>query len=87
MSWQAARKEAQRWLDQLQLQTSKLKGQKIDLSEQAKSLRGEPKFIAMIIRAAKRILFKRGIVAEIQEPTPLGRTLGDEDVQDETADR
>ncbi len=87
MSWQAARKEAQRWLDTLNLQTRSLKGQKINLSEQAKGLRGEAKFIAMIIRAAKRLLFKRGIVAEIDEPKPLGRVLDIEDAQDDTADR
>ena len=73
MSWQNARKDAQRWLDTLQLQTSSLKGQKINLTEQAKSLRGEPKYIAMIVEAARRILYRRGIVAEIKGPAPVGK--------------
>lgn len=75
MSWQKARKDAQRWLDTLQLQTSKLKGQKIDLTVQARSLRGEPLYVAMMIEAAKRILYKRGIIAEITLPPPIGKLL------------
>lgn len=75
MSWQGARKDAQRWLDTLQLQTGKLKGQKIDLTVQARSLRGEPHYVAMILKAAKRILFKRGIVAEFEAQPSVGKLL------------
>lgn len=77
MSWQSARKEAQRWLDTLNLPTKQMRGQTINLSAQAANLRGEAKYVAMIIRAAKRILESRGVVAIIDEPKPLGRVLPD----------
>ena len=70
MSWQSARKEAQRWLDTLNLPTKQLRGQTINLSAQAAGLRGEPKYLAMVIRAAKRILKARG------------RILGDDPAED-----
>ena len=65
-------------MDTLNLPTKKLKGQTIDLNEQAKTLRFEAKFRAMVIRAAKRILDRRGVVALIDEPRPLGRAMGEE---------
>ena len=36
----------------------------------------------MVIRAAKRILDRRGVVALIDEPRPLGRAMGDESKED-----
>ncbi len=85
MSWQGARKDAQQWLDTLQLPTNKLKGQTIDLTEQAKALRGEPRYVAMILKAAKRLLFKRGVIAVFENPNPVAKlleNLGDEDAAD-----
>ncbi len=79
MSWQRARKEAQRWIDTLNLATRQMKGQKIDLNTRAADLRMEPKFRAMVIRAAKRILKARGIEALIDEPKPLGQFPDDQD--------
>ena len=72
MSWQQARKDAQRWLDTLNLPTKSMRGQTINLNAQAASLRGEAKYVVMIIRAAKRILRGRGVEAIIDEPRPLG---------------
>lgn len=67
MSWERAKKEAQRWVDGLNLPTRSLRGQTVDLSEQAKSLKFEAKFRIMVIRAAKRLLETRGITAVIPE--------------------
>lgn len=67
MSWERARKEAQRWVDGLNLPTKSLRDQNIDLNERAKALRFEPKFKLMVIRAAKRLLQSRGVRAEIEE--------------------
>ena len=78
MSWRSAKKEAQRWLDTLNLQTKALRGQRIDLNAQAASLRFEAKFRTMVIRAAKRILEERGVFAVIDEPKPLGRDPEDD---------
>ena len=81
MSWERAKKEARSWVDGLNLPTRRLRGQKIDLNEQAKTLRFEAKFRTMVIRAAKRLLFNRGVMAEIDEPTPLGQ-FPEEEAQD-----
>ncbi len=67
MSWDRAQKEAQRWVDSLNLATKSMQGQSVDLTEQAKSLKFEPKFRVMVIRAAKRLLTKRGVTPVIPE--------------------
>jgi hypothetical protein len=43
-----------------------MQGKSIDLSEQAKSLQFEPKFRAMVLQAAKRLLKSRGVQAIIK---------------------
>ena len=73
MSWQEARDAAQRWLDPLNLPTKSMRGQRIDLNKHAAKLRHDPKFRAMVIRAAIRILKAKGIEAIIDEPKPLGQ--------------
>ena len=72
MSWAGAKKEARRWVDGLNLPTRTLKGKTVDLNAQAATLRFEAKFRTMVIRAAKRLLEDRGVIALIDEPKPLG---------------
>ena len=66
LSWRDAQKEAQSWVDRLQL-PKETRGKFIDLTEQAKALRYEVKFRAMVIRAARRILRARGIECNLPE--------------------
>ena len=66
MSWRDADKEAQRWVDRLQL-PKETRGKFIALSEQAKTLRYEPHFRLMVIRAARRILRARGIECNLPD--------------------
>jgi hypothetical protein len=67
MSWEQAKKDAQRWVDGLNLPTKKMRGETIDLTEQAKTLKHEPHYRAMVLDAAKRLLHKRGVTARISE--------------------
>ena len=67
MSWERAKREAQRWVDGLNLPTKSMQGQTVDLTEQARSLNFEPKFRVMVIRAAKRLLTSRGVTPVIPE--------------------
>lgn len=66
MSWKDAQKEAQRWVDGLNL-PREMQGKFIDLTEQAKTIGHESKFRAMVARAARRILRKRGIECKLPE--------------------
>ena len=63
MSWERAKKEARCWVDGLNLPTDMLRGKSIDLSDQAKALKFEPKFRVMVIRAARRLLRSRDVHA------------------------
>ena len=59
----------------MNLATRSLKGQSVDLTPQALALAKlypEPKFRALVIRAAVRLLRTRGVEATIPEPEPLG---------------
>ena len=53
-------------MDRLQL-AKDMRGKFIDLTEQAKTIRGEQKFRAMTIRAARRILRARGIECNLPD--------------------
>lgn len=65
MSWDSAKRDAQRWVDNLNLPTRSMQGQTVDLTAQSKTLRGEPKYRAMVIDAARRLLKTRGVTAHI----------------------
>ena len=67
MSWERAKKEARLWVDGLNLPTDTLRGKSVDLSEQVKALKFEPKFRVMVIRAARRLLKSRDVHAIIPE--------------------
>ncbi len=67
MSWERAKKEAQRWVDGLNLPTKSMQGQTVDLPEQARGLTFEPKFRLMVVRAARRLLVSRGVNPVIPE--------------------
>ena len=72
MSWTTAKRDAQHWVDGLNLPTRSMQGQTVDLTEQAKLLKFEPKYRAMVIDAARRLLKTRGVTAriDIDGPTP-----------------
>lgn len=61
MSWEKAQHEARHWIDSLNLQN--VKGRLIDLREPAKTLRFQGQFRLMVLRAAERLLVKRGATA------------------------
>ena len=74
MSWADAKKEARRWVDSLNLPTKSMRGKQIDLNARTAGLAHyEAKYRTMIIRAAKRLLYSRGVTALIDEPQPLGQ--------------
>ena len=53
-------------MDSLQLSRDN-RGKFLDLAEQAKTIAHEPKYRAMVIRAARRILRKRGIECNLPD--------------------
>ena len=59
MSWEEAKKRAEIWVREMGLGRS-LRGQFIDLATAAESLDLQPAFRAMVVRAAARIIKKRG---------------------------
>jgi hypothetical protein len=61
VSWDRAQTEARRWIDGLNLPTKSLKGKSINLTEQAKTLKHDPKYKAMVLEAASRLLRTRGV--------------------------
>ena len=65
MSWESAKKDARLWVDRLNLPTRSMQGQTIDLTEQGKLLKFEPKYKAMVLDAARRLLKTRGVTARI----------------------
>lgn len=65
MSWKDAQKDAKRWVDSLNL-PSNTKGF-LDLTEQGKTIRHAPEYRTMVVRAARRILRKRGIECHLPE--------------------
>lgn len=60
MSWQAAKKEAQLLVDQLQLKNTDINGQKLDLREIMEDHPSTGRYRVMVMQAAHRILEKRG---------------------------
>ena len=61
MSWKDAQREARRWIDGMNIQ--KPKGRLIDLREPAKKLTFQGDFRTMVLRAAERLVVKRGATA------------------------
>ncbi|GEM_PF-3122502 len=73
MSWKAAQEEASRWLDQLQLETGKIRGTVIDLRPYVHLIKAEGLIRVMVFDAAKRALKKRGadcILPEVERKDP-----------------
>lgn len=65
-------------MDSLNVPTKSLQGKSIDLTEQAKALNFEPKFRAMVIQAARRLLKSRGVQAIISSPKSIAPEPGEE---------
>lgn len=60
MSWQDARREAERIVDRLQLRNSEINGQKIDLQTVMADHPSTGRYRVMIMQAVHRALEKRG---------------------------
>jgi len=59
MSWEKAKAEAERWLAELKIPT-KAQGQYFDLADKGETLKVEGGFRLMVLRAADRLIKKRG---------------------------
>ena len=60
MSWEEAQRVAEQWLAKSGIPPGKIKGQYFDLHEKVETLPENIGYRAMVLRAAKRIIAKRG---------------------------
>ena len=67
MSWETALKEAEKWLVLAGVLAGKIKGQYFDLHEKGDTLPEKLGYRIMVVRAAKRLLEKRGAKAWMPE--------------------
>jgi hypothetical protein len=63
MSWEEAQREAQRWLDACGVPHGNIKGRHFDLHDKLELIPPPLGFRAMVVRAARRIIEKRGAKA------------------------
>lgn len=68
MSWDEAQREAEKWLVACGVPPGPIKGEHFDLHEKGDLLPGKHGFKLIVIRAAKRLLAKRGAKAWMPEP-------------------
>ncbi len=68
MSNAHAQRDALRWIDSLNIPTRSLQGKSVNLTIQAQALKHEPKYKAMVIQAARRLLRTRGVTMIIDKP-------------------
>lgn len=66
MSWEQAKNDAANWLGTLKLGKD-LHGQHIDLLQHAATLKAQGQFRTMVLRAAARLIKKRGGTSNISE--------------------
>ncbi len=65
MSWKDAQREARHWIDGMNIENPQ--GRLIDLRGSAKKLTFQGHFRLMVLRAAERLLVKRGATAILPE--------------------
>ena len=68
MSWEQAMKDAEKWLAGSGVPAGKIKGQYFDLHESVQALPENRGYRIMVLRAAKRLLERRGATAWLPDP-------------------